>query len=224
MLYIFSQTMSYFWHVFWNNSNYFWKTFRSKLKWRSWSRCRENFARYSECLIKNRSIQCIFKFILCLRSRNINSTFSFIIDSREERLNAINLFTNLSMIVPSCETSNWRFMKNLNIMRLTRLLLMMIFRQTSYFLTATLTIEISFWNFFTIKTSLSNFDSILIFLSENDFHTKTRSFDKKKRRATEHNFFDFRIQKCRQIFVQRVFYFWSMKLIFICEYFFKASK
>ncbi len=89
-------------------------------------------------------------------------------------------FTNSSMIFSSCETNNWRFMWYSIIMRLTRLLLMMIFRQTSYFFAAALTIEISIWNFFTIKTSRSNFASIFIFLNKNDSNTKTRSFDKEE--------------------------------------------
>ncbi len=101
---------------------------------------------------------------------------------------------------------------------------MMIFRQTSYFLTAILTIEISFWNFFTIKTSLSNFDSIFIFLNENDFYTKTRSFDKKEdeRQNTISSTSEFR--NVVKYSFNAFFIFWRMKLIFICEYFFKALK
>ncbi len=145
-------------------------------------------------------------------------------NNRKKNFNSVKRSTNLSMTFSSCETSSWRFMKNSDIIRLTRLLLMMIFRQTSYFWAAALTIEISFWNFFTIKISRSNFDLIFIFLSENDFHAETRSFDKVENE---------RHDACSSIseFINIVKYsfnafliLWRMKLASICAYFFKASK
>jgi hypothetical protein len=87
-----------------------------------------------------------------------------------------------------------------------------------------LTIEISIWNFFTIKTSRSNFASILIILSENDLNTKTKSFDREKdeRQKTSSSTSEF-INVVKYSF-KIFFIFWRMKLILICEYFFKASK
>ncbi len=114
----------------------------------------------------------------------------------------MNRSTNWRMIVFSWKTSNWRIETYSNLVRLTGLLLRMIFRQILYFLTAALIFVNSSWKFLHNQDESFEFESDLHLFEWEWFSCEDEIIRQKREWATECKIIDFTSRKCCQIFVQ----------------------
>ncbi len=164
--------------VFFTKSNHWTKIVESELQCRSWSKCLENFVRYSEWRFKNRRRHCLFNWrfeILCFWNRRM--TFSSILYNRKRNFKAIKSFTNLRMIVFAWSINNWRFFEKSFIIRFSFNRLSMISLHTSCLKTIAWHENLSFRIVVTIKDIRFDLSIILIFLSEEDSNFETRQLN-----------------------------------------------
>jgi hypothetical protein len=161
--------------VFFTNSNHWTKIAESELQCRSWSKCLENFVRYSEWRFKNRRLQCCLSLRFeILRFWSRRRTFFSIMYILRKNLSSINWFTNSRMIFSSWSKNNWRFFEKSFIIRFSFSRLSRIFLLTSCLRTIARHESFSFSTVVTIKDSRFDESIISIFLSEEDLNTEVR--------------------------------------------------
>ncbi len=161
--------------VFLIKSNHWTKIAESKLQCCSWSRCLENFVRYSEWRFKNRRRYCLLNWrfkIFRFWSRRI--IFSFIIYNLKKNFKTIKLFTNSRMIAYFWSINNWRFFEKFFIIHFSFNRLSMIFLHISCLKAIAWHESSSFWIVVTIEDIRFDLSIILIFLSEENFNTEAR--------------------------------------------------